>query len=101
MAVLIIALAVATGEVARGRRDYLAEAERRAVEAGRARGGTARPRAREGGVRARRGRGGGGGAPPPARRGGAVAAGAGPARHHRAHDRGDRHPGRRGGGGAG
>ena len=44
-AVLIVALAVATGEVARGRRDYLAEAERRAVEAERTREETARRRA--------------------------------------------------------
>jgi signal transduction histidine kinase len=47
MAVLIVALAVATGEVARGRRDYLAEAERRAVEAERTREETARRRAGE------------------------------------------------------
>jgi signal transduction histidine kinase len=47
MAVLNVALAVATGEVARGRRDYLAEAERRAVEAERTREETARRRAGE------------------------------------------------------
>jgi signal transduction histidine kinase len=47
MAVLIIALAVATGEVARGRRDYLAKAERRAIEAERTREETARRRAGE------------------------------------------------------
>jgi signal transduction histidine kinase len=47
MAVLIVALAVATGEVARGRRDYLAEAEHRAVEAERTREETARRRAGE------------------------------------------------------
>ena len=47
MSVLIIALAVATGEVARGRRDYLAEAERRAIEAERTREETARRRAGE------------------------------------------------------
>jgi hypothetical protein len=42
--VLIIALVLALGEVARGRRDYLAEAERRAVEAERTREETARRR---------------------------------------------------------
>jgi signal transduction histidine kinase len=47
MAVLNIALAVATGEVSRGRRDYLAEAERRAIEAERTREETARRRAGE------------------------------------------------------
>jgi signal transduction histidine kinase len=45
--VLLVALAVATGEVARGRRDYLAEAERRAVEAERTLQETARRRANE------------------------------------------------------
>jgi signal transduction histidine kinase len=45
--VLIIALVLALGEVARGRRDYLAEAERRAVEAERTREETARRRAGE------------------------------------------------------
>jgi signal transduction histidine kinase len=44
---LITALALAMGEVARGRRDYLAEAERRAVEAERTREETARRRAGE------------------------------------------------------
>jgi signal transduction histidine kinase len=47
MAVLNVALAVATGEVSRGRRDYLAEAERRAIEAERTREETARRRAGE------------------------------------------------------
>jgi signal transduction histidine kinase len=47
MAVLRVALAVATGEVSRGRRDYLAEAERRAIEAERTREETARRRAGE------------------------------------------------------
>jgi signal transduction histidine kinase len=45
--VLIIALVLALGEVARGRRDYLAEAERRAVEAERTREESARRRAGE------------------------------------------------------
>jgi signal transduction histidine kinase len=47
ISVLIIALALATGEVARGRRDYLVEAERRAIEAERTREETARRRAGE------------------------------------------------------
>jgi len=45
--VLLVALAVATGEVTRGRRDYLAEAERRAVEAERTHQEAARRRANE------------------------------------------------------
>jgi signal transduction histidine kinase len=45
--VLLLALAVATGEVARGRRDYLAEAERRATEAERTREEAARRHAGE------------------------------------------------------
>jgi signal transduction histidine kinase len=45
--VLIVALVLAMGEVARGRRDYLAEAERRAVEAERTRAETARRHAGE------------------------------------------------------
>jgi signal transduction histidine kinase len=45
--VLLIALAVAVGEVARGRRDYLAEAERRAVEAERTQREVARRHAGE------------------------------------------------------
>ena len=44
---LMVALALAMGEVTRGRRDYLAEAERRAVEAERTREETARRRANE------------------------------------------------------
>jgi signal transduction histidine kinase len=44
---LLVALALATGEVARGRRDYLAEAERRAVEAERTLQEAARRRANE------------------------------------------------------
>jgi signal transduction histidine kinase len=47
ISVLIIALALATGEVARGRRDYLAEVERRAVEAERTREETVRRHAGE------------------------------------------------------
>jgi signal transduction histidine kinase len=45
--VLLVALAVAVGEVARGRRDYLAEAERRAVEAERTQREVARRHAGE------------------------------------------------------
>ncbi len=45
--VLLIALGVAVGEVARGRRDYLAEAERRAIEAERTREEVARRHANE------------------------------------------------------
>lgn len=44
---LMVALAVAVGEVARGRRDYLAEAERRAIEAERTREEVARRHANE------------------------------------------------------
>jgi signal transduction histidine kinase len=44
---LLVALAVAVGEVARGRRDYLAEVERRAVEAERTREEAARRHAGE------------------------------------------------------
>jgi signal transduction histidine kinase len=47
LTVLLVALALAMGEVTRGRRDYLAEAERRAVEAERTREETARRRAGE------------------------------------------------------
>ncbi len=47
LSVLIVALALAMGEVTRGRRDYLAEAERRAVEAERTREETARRHAGE------------------------------------------------------
>lgn len=47
VSVLIVALAVAIGEVARGRRDYLAETERRVVEAERTREETARRHAGE------------------------------------------------------
>jgi signal transduction histidine kinase len=45
--VLLVALSVAVGEVARGRRDYLAEVERRAVEAERTREEAARRHAGE------------------------------------------------------
>jgi signal transduction histidine kinase len=45
--VLLIALGVAVGEVARGRRDYLAEAEHRAIEAERTREEVARRHANE------------------------------------------------------
>lgn len=45
--VLLVALAVATGEVTRGRRDYLAEAERRAAEAERTLQEATRRRANE------------------------------------------------------
>jgi signal transduction histidine kinase len=44
---LLVALALAVGEVARGRRDYLAEVERRAVEAERTREEAARRHANE------------------------------------------------------
>jgi len=47
VSVLIVALAVAIGEVTRGRRDYLAETERRVVEAEWTREETARRRAGE------------------------------------------------------
>jgi signal transduction histidine kinase len=47
VSVLFVALALALGEVTRGRRDYLAEAERRAVEAERTREESARRRAGE------------------------------------------------------
>jgi signal transduction histidine kinase len=47
LTVLLVALALAMGEVTRGRRDYLAEAERRAVAAERTREETARRRAGE------------------------------------------------------
>jgi signal transduction histidine kinase len=47
VSLLMVALALAMGEVTRGRRDYLAEAERRAVEAERTREETARRRANE------------------------------------------------------
>jgi signal transduction histidine kinase len=47
VSVLIVALALATGEVTRGRRDYLAEVERRAVEAERTLQETARRHANE------------------------------------------------------
>jgi signal transduction histidine kinase len=47
LTVLLVALALAMGEVSRGRRDYLAEAERRAVEAERTREETARRHAGE------------------------------------------------------
>jgi signal transduction histidine kinase len=47
VSVLIVALALATGEVTRGRRDYLAEVQRRAVEAERTLQETARRHANE------------------------------------------------------
>jgi signal transduction histidine kinase len=47
LTLLLVALALAMGEVTRGRRDYLAEAERRAVEAERTREETARRHAGE------------------------------------------------------